>query len=154
VVLEHASVLEAARVDGVVTGVANQLFGDLPRPIVGAVQVRRPGALGVNLVVDQREVEVERLGGWAADDGLDLVRERLELLVAVPDCVRRVDRQLSVDAGDPAERVRDFAGGNCDENDVRVRRVSSVSPELLNLMSGVAPPSRKPRRRRCPYRPR
>ena len=80
----------------------------------------------------------------AADDRLDLVRVGLEVLVAAADRVRRVDRDLALEAGHLAERVRDLGAGNRDEQHLGRRRVSPVPAELLHLVAGLAPQAREP----------
>src|SRR5919201_2537435 len=60
-VLEGARLLEVARRHRLVAGVADELLGHLPRLVVGGVEHPGPLRLLVDLVVEPREVEVERL---------------------------------------------------------------------------------------------
>ncbi len=72
-VLERSRFLEPAHEDRLLAGVADQLLGDLARLVVGAVETARPGPLIADLVVQDGEVGVERLGDWSVGTGLDLV---------------------------------------------------------------------------------
>src|SRR5262245_23102831 len=61
-VLERTCVLEAADAHGVVAGVADQLLRDRAGLLVGGIEAARLVALLADLVVEHREVRVERLG--------------------------------------------------------------------------------------------
>jgi hypothetical protein len=63
VLLERAGLVEAAGVHGVVAGVPDPLLGRLARAVLPGVELARADALGADLVVEQGEVDVERLGG-------------------------------------------------------------------------------------------
>src|SRR5205823_14692988 len=82
VVLQRAGVLEPADRDGVVAGVADQLLRHPAGLVLRRVEVAWAHPLLVDLVVLVGEVDVERLRHRPADDRLDLLRQRFELLVA------------------------------------------------------------------------
>ena len=109
---ERTRLVEPAGVHRLVARVADQLLDLARAPVLRCVEVRRPFRLRVDRVVDRREVEVERLRRRAAHDRLDLVRVRLERLVAASDRIRRVHRHLSARRPRPSRaRWRSRAGG-------------------------------------------
>ena len=58
------------------------------------------------------------------------VREQLSMLLY---------GELSFDAGELAQRVRDRPGRHCDEDDVRVGRVATVTAERRHLVPRLPP---------------
>src|SRR6188472_4821910 len=75
-VFERARVLERAPVDRIEARVADQLLHERAGLVVRGEEVARPRVLLVDLVVDAREVEVERLRHGTVRPGLHLVREQ------------------------------------------------------------------------------
>jgi len=71
--------------------------------------------------------------------GLHFVREGRELLVAAGKRIRHVDRDLALEPAHLPERVPDHAGRDRDEHRVGVRHVAAVLPQLLHLVSCLAP---------------
>jgi hypothetical protein len=108
--------------------------------VVRGEEVARPRVLLVDLVVDSREVEVERLRHGTVRPGLHLVRERREGLVpsaARADIVRRVDDDLPLKSGDLRERVVDGCG---------VRKPGRLTPPRAAATAACSspPPSTAP----------
>src|SRR6266536_4590238 len=128
-VLERACVLDAAQGHGLVPRVADQLLGDLACVVVGGVEAARTHALVSDLVVQRGEVRVERLRDRTVRVRLDLVRERLVLLVAPGERILRVDGDLPLEAGHFRQRVRGCAARNGDEDDVGAGGVPSLATE-------------------------
>ena len=62
--------------------------------------------------------------------GLDLVRKRLELLVATGERVRGVDDDLALETAHLPERVADRVRGHGDEYRIRIGSVASFPAEL------------------------
>jgi len=136
-------------VHGVVPGVPDKLFSDLTGALVGDVPVARAHALLAHCPEQLPEVHVEALGHWGAREGLHLVGVRREVALTSRHDVRRVDRDLALEARDPAKGVRDFRSGHGDQDDVRVRRVPAVVAELVGLVARRPPQVREPSADRC-----
>src|SRR5207248_11243224 len=99
----------------------------------------RANTLLVDSVVLVGEVGVERLRHRPADDRLDLLRQRFELLVAVAEDVRRVDHDLAVQSADLFERVGDCRGGYGHLYRVGIRGVAAIAAEPGDLMARLLP---------------
>ena len=126
-VLERPRTLEAADADRLVAGVADQLLGHLAGVVVCGVEAARPDALLRDPVVQRGEVRVERLRDRPVRVRLDLVGERLVLLVAALERICGVDRDL------PSSPVT-FASASEIEPDGTATRTTSAS--------AAEPPSR------------
>ena len=111
--------------------------------LVRAVEAAGRGALPRDLVVDRREVEVERLRDRPAGNRLHLVRERRERRPLAAEVVRRVDRDLALDAADVPERVRDRARRHGHEDGIGRRDVPAARADLLHLVAATAPQLRQ-----------
>src|SRR5439155_22799469 len=144
VVFEGARVLEAAGRDGVEAGVPDQLLRHLAGTVLGRVEVARTYTLLVDVFVLVGVVGVERLGDGTADDRLDLVRVRRELLVAVTEDVGRVDRDLALEPADLSERVGNRGRRNGDEDGVGVGCIAAVVAESRNRVPCLLPPVGEP----------
>lgn len=129
---------------GLVAGVANQPLRDVARLLVGRVQAAGPDTLVADPIEEHPGVRIEGLRDRALGVCLDLVSERLVLLVAPRVRVRRVDRDLAFEARRSAERIRDRAGGDRDEDDVRIGGITALAPEQCDLVPGVFPESSEP----------
>ena len=106
VVFQGPGIFEPPGRHGFVAGISDQLLGHLAGLVLGGVQVARPHPLVVDSVVLIGEVRVERFRDRATDDRLDLVGERLELLISVAEGVGRIDHDLAIQPADLSERVR------------------------------------------------
>src|SRR5205807_7550496 len=84
------------------------------------------------------------LRGRPADDRLHLLGERLELLIAAAERIRRVDCRLPFDAAYLPERVGDRARRHRHEQDVGAGRVAAVAAELLHLVARIPPEPGEP----------
>src|SRR5439155_25001775 len=89
-VLESAGVLDAAGRNRLVAGVADQLLGDVARLVLRRVETAGSRPLVCDLVVERREVCVERLRNGTVRVRLHFVRERFVLLVASRERILRV----------------------------------------------------------------
>src|SRR4029453_4041513 len=96
------------------------------------------------LVVEPGEVRVERLRDGAVRVRLDLVRERLVLLIATAQRIFGVDRDLPFEAADFAQRLRRHAARNGDENDVGVRYVTALAAEHRDAVARLLPEPAEP----------
>src|SRR5215208_3999163 len=65
------------------------------------------------------------------------------MLVAPGEGVHRVDRRLALDPADLAEPLRDRPRRQRYDHNVRVRAVTAVAPERLDVVPGRLPPLRQ-----------
>ena len=108
-VFQRPGIFEPPGRHGFVAGISDQLLGHLAGLVLGGVQVARPHPLVVDGVVLIGEVRVERFRDRATDDRLNLVGERLELLISVAEGVGRIDHDLALQPADFSERVRNLS---------------------------------------------
>src|SRR5580765_887308 len=119
-VLERAGVLEPADGDRVVARIADELLRHVAGLRIRGEETAWARPLCVDLVVERREVGVDRFRDGTVRMRLHLVRKRLVLLVAASKRVRCVDRDLALDTVHVAERRGDRSRRNGDQDDVCV----------------------------------
>ena len=108
-------VVQPTRVRGVVPGVSDQLLDDAASFFVSAPDVRGPRSRLAQLVVERREVQVERLGRRPVRLRFDELGVRGEPTGRRrADQVRRVDHRLPIPAVHPLESVGDGAARDGD----------------------------------------
>src|SRR5262249_47132877 len=100
----------------------------------------RPRTRTVDLIVEPREVEAERLRRRAVRLRLDVLRIRREPVRRLrADEVRRVDHGLAVPAAHRLERLDDGATGHREQDDVCVGDVASVPADAGDLVPRALP---------------
>src|SRR3954447_10841159 len=87
--------IQRAHIHRFVTGIGAELFGVSPGTLISGVQVGRSYPLLTDPVVGAGEIGGERLSGRAADDRLNLMRQRRKLVAAFGVDVARIDSGLA-----------------------------------------------------------
>ena len=113
----------------------------IPGAVIGGVQVARSHPLLTDPAVGAGEIGGERLDSRAADDRLNLMRQRRKLVLAVGVDVAGIDGGLAGQPDNGTERIRDLRCRNGNDDHLGGGCVAAVPPERDHVVAAAAPQS-------------